>query len=327
MESMNISTSVSEFIMVGFSTFGHFRPLIFMVLLVIYFLIIFGNLSISVLILYDRHLQTPMYLFISMFSFLEILFTTVSIPFMLTNIWKGEVQIEFSHCMLQMYLLHSWGITENYLLNIMAYDRMVAICDPLRYHVIMTSNHCTVLLLSCWLLGFTSPIVHLVSVLKLPFCGPNTINHLFCDLFPLLKLACTDTSYTFILNFLISLCIISGTFLFIILTYLKVIFTILKIRCMDGRKKAFSTCASHLTIVLLFYGSLAFIYIRPRVDYTPEYDKIIAINYSVLIPFLNPIIYSFRNREIKNALKKLLKRKKRFITTFMPHGQNIIIRS
>ncbi|XP_075700766.1 olfactory receptor 6N1-like [Rhinoderma darwinii] len=327
MENGNVNTTVSEFTMLGFSILGHFWPLFFMVLLIIYFLTISGNVSISVLILFDRHLQTPMYLFISMLSFLETLYTTVTIPLMLTCIWRGKVKIKFNHCMLQMYLLHSLGITENYLLNIMAYDRMVAICNPLRYHTIMTSKHCTILLSCCWLLGFTSPIVHLASVLKLPFCGPNTINHFFCDLSPLLKLACTDITFTFILNFLISLCIISSTFFFIMATYIKIIITILRITSMDGRKKAFSTCASHLTMVLLFYGSLAFIYIRPKVDYILDYDKLVAINYSVLIPFLNPIIYSFRNKEIKNTLKKFLKRKLTFTTTFMSHNQTDIMKS
>ncbi|XP_077137180.1 olfactory receptor 6N1-like [Ranitomeya variabilis] len=310
MEYENFNSTFSEFTMIGMLKMGHFWPLFFMVLLIIYILTFFGNVSISLLILADRHLQTPMYIFIAMLSFLEILFTNVTIPFMLMCIWRGKVQIKFHHCMLQMYLLHSLGITENYLLNVMAYDRMVAICDPLRYYAIMTSKHCTILVSSCWLLGFTSPIVHLISVLKLPFCGPNSIDHLFCDLSPLLKLACTDTSFTFILNFLISLCIISFTFFFISITYVKIIITILKMSSRDGRKKAFSTCASHLTIVLLFYGSLAFIYFRPQVDYIPEYDKLVAINYSVFIPFLNPMIYSFRNKEVKNALKKLLKIKK-----------------
>ncbi|KAG8543460.1 hypothetical protein GDO81_024602 [Engystomops pustulosus] len=284
-----------------------------MILLLIYFLTVSGNMSVSLLILADKHLiQTPMYLFISTLSFLETLYINVTVPFMLMCMWRGKVQIKFNHCLLQMYLLHSLGITENYLLNIMAYDRMVAICNPLRYHTVMTSKHCTILLSSCWLLGFTSPIIHLVSVLKLPFCGPNTINHVFCDLSPLLKLSCMDTSFTFILNFLISLCIISCTFFFVSVTYIRIIITILRMSCTYGRKKAFSTCASHLTTVLLFYGSLAFIYIRPKVEYSLEYDKLIAVNYSVLIPFLNPIIYSFRNKEIKNTFKKLLNRYKNF---------------
>ncbi|XP_075185915.1 olfactory receptor 6N1-like [Anomaloglossus baeobatrachus] len=310
MENEKFNITISEFTMIGMSKMGHLWPLFFMVLLIIYILTFFGIVAISLLILADRHLQTPMYIFIAMLSFLEILFTNVIIPFMLMCISQGKVQIKFRHCMIQMYLLHSLGITENYLLNVMAYDRMVAICDPLRYHAIMTSQHCTILIFSCWILGFTSPIVHLMSVLQLPFCGPNLIDHLFCDLSPLLKLACTDISFTSILNFLISLCIISFTFLFISLTYVKIIITILKMSSRDGRQKAFSTCASHLTMVLLFYGSLAFIYFRPKKDYIPEYDKLVAINYSVLIPFLNPIIYSFRNKEVKNTLKKLLRRKK-----------------
>ncbi|KAM5129390.1 olfactory receptor 6N2-like [Mantella aurantiaca] len=282
-----------------------------------------GNGSISSLIFVEKHLHAPMYLFIGMLSFLEILYTTVTIPCMLTIIWKHSTQISFNYCMMQMYLFHSFGITENYLLNIMAYDRMVAICNPLRYHAIMTFKRCKILISGCWVLGFLSPVMLLKSVSQLPFCGPNEINHLFCDSSPILKLACTDTSFNFIIDFAISLCMIILTSLFLIVTYVKIIITILKMKYSKVQKKAFSTCASHLTVVLFFYGSVAFMYIRPQIMYTPEYDKLVAINYSVLTPLLNPIIYSLRNKEIINSLKKVTASKISYSKHFRRQHLNI----
>ncbi|XP_063802649.1 olfactory receptor 6N2-like [Pseudophryne corroboree] len=306
---MDFNKTFTDFTILGFSNIGQFRFLFFTLLLVTYILIVTGNITISVLILVDAHLHTPMYLFISMLSFLEIWYTAVTIPCMLAAIWKGKLKIAFGNCMVQMYLFHSLGITENYLLNVMAYDRMVAICNPLRYHTIMTSKHCKLLVSGCWLFGFMSPLTLLISVMQLPFCGPNKINHLFCDSSPLLYLACTDTSSNIIIDFTISLCMILLTFLYIIVTYVKIILSILKMNSTEGRKKAFSTCASHLIVVLIFYGSIAFMYIRPHINYTPEYDKVVALNYSVLTPLFNPIIYSLRNKEIKKALRKILQTK------------------
>ncbi|KAM3920403.1 olfactory receptor 6N2-like [Leptodactylus fuscus] len=298
--------TVPEFIILGFSSIGHYWPLFFILLAIIYFVIVTGNVSIAVLILSDRHLHTPMYLFISMLSFLEILYTAVTIPCILTVIWKSKIKISFGNCMLQMYFLHSLGITENFLLNVMAYDRMVAICNPLRYQMIMTSKHCKILVSSCWLIGLLSPTTLVLSLSQLPFCGPHEINHLFCDSSPLLELACTDTSSNALTDFVISLCMIILTFLFIIVTYVKIIFTVMKMKSSSGRMKAFSTCASHLIVVFIFYGSVAFMYVRPNGNYTPEFDKLVAMNYSVLTPLLNPIIYSFRNKQIKNTLKRFL---------------------
>ncbi|XP_018427707.1 PREDICTED: olfactory receptor 6N2-like [Nanorana parkeri] len=307
---MFLNKTVEQFIILGFSNTGQLWPFLFSLLLISYFLIITGNVTISALIFVDRHLHAPMYFFIGMLSFLEIWYTAVTIPCMLTIIWKGKTQISFNDCMMQMYLFHSFGITGNYLLNVMAYDRMVAICNPLRYHNIMTLKRSKILVSSCWALGFLSPVTLLISVSQLPFCGPNEINHLFCDSSPLLNLACTDTSFNFIIDFAISLCMIILTSLFLIVTYVRIIITILKMKCSSVQKKAFSTCASHLIVVLIFYGSVAFMYIRPQSNYTPEYDKLVAINYSVLTPLLNPIIYSFRNKEIINSLKKLLQANK-----------------
>ncbi|XP_056401075.1 olfactory receptor 6N2-like [Hyla sarda] len=310
MDTEYVNKTVTEFTILGFSSIGPYRPVFFAFLLVIYFIIVTSNISISVLILNDGHLHTPMYLFISILSFLEILYTAVTIPCILTVIWKGKIQISFGNCMLQMYLFHSLGITENYLLNVMAYDRMVAICNPLRYHTIMTVKRCKTLVLCCWLFGFISPTTLLISISKLPFCGPKDIDHLFCDSSPLLKLACTDTSGNAIIDFVISLCMIILTFLFITVTYVKIIITIVKMKSKHGQAKAFSTCASHLAVVFIFFGSVTFMYVRPNVDYTPEFDKLVAVNYSVLTPLLNPIIYSLRNKEIKSTMKRFLQLKK-----------------
>ncbi|XP_073465070.1 olfactory receptor 6N2-like [Aquarana catesbeiana] len=306
-EQMSLNKTVSQFIILGFSNTGQLWPFFFSLLLMSYFLVVAGNVTISALIFVDRHLHAPMYFLIGILSFLEIWYTAVTIPGVLTVIWKGKTQISFSNCMMQMYLFHSFGITENYLLNLMAYDRMVAICNPLRYHTIMTLKRCKTLVSSCWFLGFLSPLTLLISVSQLPFCGPNEINHLFCDSSPLLNLVCADTSLNFIIDFAISLCMIILTSLFLIVTYVRIIITILKMKSSKVQKKAFSTCASHLTVVLMFYGSVAFMYIRPQIRYTPEYDKLVAINYSVLTPLFNPMIYSLRNKEIINSLKKLLR--------------------
>ncbi|XP_053330354.1 olfactory receptor 6N1-like [Spea bombifrons] len=306
---MDLNKTVTEFVILGFSNLGQYRPVAFTLMFMIYIMIIAGNVSISVLIIIDRCLHMPMYYFICMLSVLAICNTAVTIPSMLVIIWKGRSHISFNKCIMQVYLFHSFGITENYLLNVMAYDRFVAICNPLRYHTTMTPSHCKVLVSCCWLLGFLSPITSIASLSQLPFCGPNEINHLFCDSSPLQNLACIDNDVVLIVDFVINLCLITSTFLFVLITYVQIILNIMKIRCKKGRRKTFSTCASHLAVVLLFYGSVGFMYIRPKKNFTSEYDKLVAINYSVLTPLFNVIIYSLRNKEIKIALKKIFKTK------------------
>ncbi|CAI9618161.1 unnamed protein product [Staurois parvus] len=221
-----------------------------------YFLILAGNVTISALIFVDRHLRAPMYFLIGLLSFLEIWYTAVTIPCMLTIIWKGKTQISFSNCMMQMYLFHSFGITENFLLNLMAYDRMVAICNPLRYHNLMTLKRCKTLASSCWVLGFLSPVTLLLSVLQLPFCGPNEINHLFCDSSPLLNLVCADTAFNFIIDFAISLCMIILTSLFLIVTYVRIIFTILKMKSSEVQKSPRKLFLHVLLILQLCLSSM-----------------------------------------------------------------------
>ncbi|KAM9311850.1 olfactory receptor 6N1-like [Gastrophryne carolinensis] len=284
-----------------------------------------NNLIIVLVIYMDPHLHSPMYTFAGMLSFLDICYTAVTIPQMLVIFWIGSIHITINGCFLQMYFFHSLGITENYLLTVMAYDRYVAICNPLRYSTIMTPSCCKYLILFCWLCGFLSPVTKLSLVSLLPFCKQNTIHHLFCDLSPLLHLACADTSLNIIADFIINSCIIIITSVFIALTYTKILITILMMNTAAGRKKAFSTCAAHFSVVIIFFGSVAFMYIRPQKIYAPEYDQLVTINYTILTPLLNPVVYSFRNKEIKRALKKSFRSSKTFVDSHRIFVPNIPI--
>ncbi|XP_073506898.1 olfactory receptor 6N1-like [Phyllobates terribilis] len=301
-----MNQTVTVFVILGFSHLESLRYPIFVILLFLYFLIITGNVTIALIIWVEPRLHIPMYMFAGMLSFLDLCYTAVTIPQILVIFWVGRVYIHFSGCLLQMYFFHSLGITENYLLTVMAYDRYIAICNPLRYSTIMTSRCCKHLVLVCWLCGFMSPITKLILVNFLPFCGSNEIHHLFCDLSPLLHLACADTFLNVITDFIINSCIIILTSAFIALTYTKILITILMMNSAEGRRKAFSTCAAHITVVLIFFGSVAFMYVRPQRVYAPEYDQLITINYTILTPLLNPAVYSLRNEEIKKTIKKYL---------------------
>ncbi|XP_028566674.2 olfactory receptor 6N1-like [Podarcis muralis] len=297
-------TEVTEFIMMGFPSLQPFHKPLFLLLLLVYLFTIFGNLLVFTIIRTNPKLHTPMYFFVSVLSFLEICYTAATIPKMLSNLLSERKRISFSGCLLQIYFFHSLGATECYLLTIMAYDRYLAICSPLRYPAVMTSKLCIRLAASCWVCGLLGPIAEIVLASKLPFCGPNKIEHIFCDFPPLLSLACTDTSINVLVDFTVNACKILATFLLIMTSYLQIIRAILRIRSATGRKKAFSTCAAHLTVVVIFFGSILFMYVRLTKSYSLDYDRALAVVYAVLTPFLNPIIYSLRNKEIKAALKR-----------------------
>uniref|UniRef100_A0A8C6X9W0 Olfactory receptor n=1 Tax=Naja naja TaxID=35670 RepID=A0A8C6X9W0_NAJNA len=303
MEGYN-HTEVVEFIIVGFPHLRHLQTLLFVLLLLIYFFTIFGNLVIFMVIRTDGRLHTPIYFFISILSFLDIWYTATTIPKMLSNLVSERKSISFTGCLLQTYFFHSLGATECYLLTAMAYDRYLAICKPLRYPSVMTAKVCAQLAASCWVCGFMCPITEVILVSKLPFCGPNQIKHIFCDFPPLLSLACTDTSINVLVDFVVNAFIILVTFSFIMVSYAKIIQTVLKIQTAESREKAFSTCASHLTVVFLFFGSIIFMYVRLKTSYALEYDRAFAVIYAVLTPLLNPIIYSLRNKEILRAIKR-----------------------
>ncbi|XP_012885961.1 PREDICTED: olfactory receptor 6K3-like [Dipodomys ordii] len=303
MENGSLS-AVTEFIFTGFPQHKEVSLLYFFPLLFIYIFIVIGNLLIFFAVRLDTHLHNPMYNFISIFSFLEIWYTTATIPKMLFNLVNEKKAISMTGCLLQMYFFHSLGNTEGLFLTIMAIDRYLAICKPLRYPMIMTPKLCAQLSAGSCVVGFLVLLPEIVIISTLPFCGSNQIHQIFCDLVPVLRLACTDTSMILIEDVTHAVVIII-TFLIIALSYMKIVSVILRIPSAEGRQKAFSTCAGHLTVFLIFFGSVCLMYLRFNATYPPVLDTAIAVMFSVCAPFFNPIIYSLRNKDMKNAIKRL----------------------
>nr|XP_033779149.1 olfactory receptor 6F1-like [Geotrypetes seraphini] len=302
---MNQSAPV-EFILLGFPSIKEWWILLFFLILCIYLMTIMGNLVIIMLVWSDLHLHIPMYFFLGNFSFLEIWYITVTIPKTMANIAMDMKTIQFAACIIQFYFFFSLGATELFLLGVMAFDRYLAICNPLRYSTIMTNRVCVQLSFSCWLGGFLCILPSAIPIALLQFCGPYIINHFFCDGPPLLKLSCIDTYLVELINFILALSAIMISFLLILISYIFIVSTILRIPSTTGRHKAFSTCSSHFTVVLIFYGTLIFMYVRPKPMNTLELNKTVAVFYTFVTPVLNPLIYSFRNKEVKVALKKAI---------------------
>ncbi|KAB1260625.1 Olfactory receptor 6N2 [Camelus dromedarius] len=302
-------SSLAEFVLLGFPSVGRARGWLLVLLLLAYLFTVCGNMLIFLVIRLDAALHTPMYRFVSILSFLELWYTATTIPKMLANLLSDKKTISFSGCLLQTYFFHSLGASECYLLTAMAYDRYLAICRPLHYPAIMTPMLCARMAAGCWTCGFLCPISEVILVSQLPFCGYNEIQHIFCDFPPLLSLACKDTSTNVLVDFAINAFIILVTFLFIMVSYGRIIGAVLKIKTTAGRKKAFSTCASHLTVVLIFFGSIIFMYVRLKKSYSLNLDRTLAVVYSVLTPLVNPVIYSLRNKELIKAIKRTIFRK------------------
>lgn len=295
--------TLSEFIILGFSDLNDVQFLFFTIFLMIYLCTLGGNIFIILVTLVDIQLYTPMYFFLRNLAFLDICYTTTNVPQMMVHLLSKKKSISYGGCVAQLFAFLFFVGVECLLLAAMAYDRYIAICKPLRYSVIMNKVLYSRLAASCWTGGFLNSVVHTVLTFRLPFCGNNKINYFFCDIPPLLILSCGDTSVNELALLSIGVFIGWTPFLCIILSYLYIISTILRIRSSEGRQKAFSTCASHLIIVLLYYGSSIFTYVRPISAYSLEKDRLISVLYSVVTPMLNPIIYSLRNKDIKEAAK------------------------
>ncbi|XP_018079783.2 olfactory receptor 1509 [Xenopus laevis] len=302
MESKNKST-VTVFTLSDFSHSLESQVTFFILFLVLYLMTLFGNILIMASVHVDSRLHSPMYYFLSNLSFLDLCYSTVTIPKMLTNTLLGSKTISFNQCMSQLFFLHLFGGTECFLLTVMAYDRYVAICHPLRYHIVMNQRFCHWLVAFTWVGGFLHSFTQAFLTYQLPFCGPNNINYFFCDVHPLAALACSDTLLIDIFIVANSGMIGLSCFVVLLFSYLIIIMTIFKMHSAEGRSKAFSTCASHLMVVIIFFGPSVFIYLRPPVNYSV--DKILSFLYTILTPLLNPIIYTLRNKEMKNAIKKL----------------------
>ena len=308
--NMNISEPdshfVREFILLGFSYEWKIQSLLFSLFLTIYALTITGNGAIICALWCDQRLHIPMYIFLGNFSFLEIWYVSSTVPKMLVNFLSDKKTISFVGCFLQFYFFFSLGTTECLLLAVMAFDRYLAICRPLHYPNIMNGHLCIKLVLICWVCGFLWFLIPIVLISRMPFCGPNIIDHVVCDPGPLFALACVSAPKTQLLCYSLSSIVIFGNFLFILGSYTLVLTAVLHMPSATGRQKAFSTCGSHLAVVSLFYGSLMVMYVSPGLGHSAGMQKVATLFYAMVTPLFNPFIYSFRNKEIKAALRKLL---------------------
>uniref|UniRef100_A0A8D0H0E0 Olfactory receptor n=1 Tax=Sphenodon punctatus TaxID=8508 RepID=A0A8D0H0E0_SPHPU len=301
---MENQTLVSEFILLGFPSLRRWHLMLFVLVLFIYLLTVAGNGLIIVIVRVDQQLQTPMYFFLSNLSFLEIGYTTTVVPKMLETFLTSQTTICVSCCLVQSFFHFFLWITEFLILSVMSFDRYIAICKPLRYTTIMTNKLCIILALGAWMLGFVVIFSQVVMLLWLPFCAGNVINHFYCDVGPILKLACADTDLIEFLGFLGTITIIPSTLLFTVVSYIYIILTILHIPSSSGRQKAFSTCASHLTVVSILYGAVLFMYLKPTAHTSFNPNKVVSVLNTVLTPLLSPFIYTIRNKEVKTAFRK-----------------------
>ncbi|NXH14997.1 O12D3 protein, partial [Bucco capensis] len=303
-------TEVSEFILLCLTDLQQLQHIFFISFLLLYLTCLLGNGAIVATVIAEPRLHTPMYFFLANLSCLDIFYSTVTVPKMLTGFLFGHQPISFAGCLAQLHFFHFLGSTEAVLLATMAYDRYVAICNPLCYALLMSPRACLLLALASWAAGFVHATMHAVMTSQLSFCGHNHIHHFFCDIKPLLNLACSSTSINMILLNVVTTSVSLGPFTLIVLSYIYIIsFILQKFQSQEGRWKPFSTCASHLTVVALFYIPVLFNYTLPSSGSSTERDVPMSLIYSAVTPALNPSIYTLRNQEVRSALKKMLDRK------------------
>ncbi|XP_008113683.2 olfactory receptor 5V1 [Anolis carolinensis] len=303
---MRNGTTVTEFILMGISDLPAVRFSLFAVFLLIYLATLLGNGTILLAIGADSHLHNPMYFFLSNLSLLDIFCPTATVPKMLENLLTENRNISFAGCMLQLYFLVALAGTEGFLLAAMAYDRYVAICNPLRYMIIMNKKLCLQMAAGTWITGFLISLLHTMMTSTLPYCNSNIVNQYYCDIPPVLVLSCASTNVAEMVVLIIGGIFGPGAFLVILISYVYIISTILRIRSVEGKYKVFSTCASHLMVVCLFYGTTIFTYVRPSSSHHPDQDRMVSMLYGVITPMMNPFIYSLRNKEVKEALKHMM---------------------
>ncbi|XP_056397723.1 olfactory receptor 10A7-like [Hyla sarda] len=299
-------TAIKEFILVGFSEVPELQHLLFVVFLCIFTMSLSAHMFLILLYRFSPNLQTPMYFFLANFSFLEICYILTIGPNMLGNLLSEHKIISFYGCALQMYLFLLFAGSECYMLASMAYDRYNAICHPLLYSILMHKATCVQLICGSWIIGMMVAIIQTMLMFSLPFCGSHAINHFFCDIPPIMALACADTQVHEVVTFIITLSVIVGSFVLTVISYSIIILTIVKRHSASGRKKAFSTCTSHLIVVTIFYGSGSVMYLRPKSSYGTAEDKFISLMYAIIAPLLNPFIYSFRNNDVIYAVRRIV---------------------
>lgn len=303
-------TELNEFILLGFTDTERLQHFFFVFFLLLYLTSLLGNGAIVAMVIAEARLRTPMYFFLGNLSCLDIVYSTVTVPKMLTGLLFGHQPISFGGCLAQLHFFHFLGSTEAALLATMAYDRYEAICNPLRYPLVMSPRTCLLLAAASWSIGFVHAMIHSAMTSQLSFCGHNHIHHFFCDIKPLLNLACSSTSLNMTLLNVITTSVALGPFALIVLSYLYIIcFIFHKVRSQEGRWKPLSTCASHLTVVALLYIPVLFNYTPPSSGSSLKRDVQVSLLYSAVTPALNPLIYTLRNQDMRSALKKMLGQK------------------
>ncbi|KAM9119148.1 LOW QUALITY PROTEIN: olfactory receptor 6N1-like [Pangshura tecta] len=311
-------TTVTELILLGFGELPDLKILIFLMFLVIYMATVAGNTLIVVLVVTDQHLHTPMYLFLVNLSYLEICYTSTFLPRLLASLLTGDRTISVSGCITQLYFSCSLACTECYLLAAMSYDRYLAICKPLHYSTLMNNSFCLQLAAGSWLNGFLAITIFVLFLSQLIFCGPNEIDHFYCDPIPLIELSCSDAHLSILMDFILACVFTLPPFLLTLMSYVFILASILIIPSITGRQKVFSTFSSHLTVVTIFYGTIIIVYMLPKRDTLRDLKKVLSLCFTVLTPLVNPVIYSLRNREVKEALSKAVSK-----CGFQKHAETI----
>ncbi|XP_032346336.1 olfactory receptor 1030-like [Camelus ferus] len=302
-------TAVTEFILLGLTDRVELQPVLFAVFLVVYLITVIGNVSMIFLIRTDSKLHTPMYFFVSHLSFVDLCYATNVTPQMLVNLLSKRRTISLLGCFIQFHFFIALVITDYYMLAVMAYDRYMAICKPLSYGSKMSRRVCLSLVAANYIYGLANGLAQTILLLRLSFCGPNAINHFYCADPPLMVLACSDTYVKETAMFVVAGANLTCSLTIILISYIFIFSAILRIRSAEGRHKAFSTCGSHLTAVTIFYGTLFCMHLRPPSEASVEQGKIVAVFYTFVSPMLNPLIYSFRNKDVKSAVRKVIQKK------------------
>ena len=294
------------FILVGFSDQPQLELILFGVILFLYFMTLLGNSTIILVSLLDSKLHNPMYFFLSHLSFLDLCFTSSIVPQLLVNLGSSDKSITYGGCVVQLYVSLALGSTECVLLAVMSYDRYVAVCRPLHYAFVMHPRVCSILASMAWLSGVTTTLIQSTLTLQLPFCGNRKVDHFFCEVPVLIKLACVDTTFNQAELFVASVLFLVVPLSLIMMSYGNIAQAVLKIKSAIGRRKAFRTCSSHVMVVIIFYGTITFMYLQPAKSRSKDQGKFVSLFYTVVTPMLNPLIYTLRNKEVKAALKKFM---------------------
>ena len=302
---MENNTEVAEFILLGLSSAPELQVPLFMIFTLIYLISVVGNLGMVILILMDSRLHIPMYFFLSNLSLVDFCYSSAVTPKVMAGLLLGDKVISYNACAAQMFFFASLATVENYLLASMAYDRYAAVCKPLHYTTTMTTGVCARLVIGSYVYGFLIASLHIRETFSLSFCKSNVVHHFFCDVLAVMTLSCSDRQISELILVIVASFNIVFALLVILISYLFIFVTILKMHSAEGYQKALSTCASHLTAVSIFYGTIIFMYLQPSSSHSMDTDKIASVFYTMVIPMLNPLVYSLRNKEVKNAFKKV----------------------